>query len=136
MTNDIYDFRAQIARALANPIRLKIINQHSIRIKKSASAELVESLECDQPSVSKHLAVLKSARLIAFRQEGTRMLSRPVQDTLHKEFSGLHRPCDQAGHPDESRRVGQSGSGILFGNGTTRQAINFKRSEAWAKILR
>ncbi len=75
MTNDIYDLRTQITRALANPIRLKIIDQLDPDQEKCV-CELVESLGCDQPSVSKHLAVLRNAGLVGFRQDGTRMLYR------------------------------------------------------------
>jgi ArsR family transcriptional regulator len=75
MAGDIYDFRTQITRALANPIRLKIIDQLDPDQEKCV-CELVESLGCDQPSVSKHLAVLRNAGLVAFRQDGTKMLYR------------------------------------------------------------
>jgi ArsR family transcriptional regulator len=84
MANDIYDFRTQIAKALANPIRLKIIDQLDPD-KEKCVCELVESLGCDQPSVSKHLAVLKNAGLIVFRQEGTRMLYR-IRTRCVKDF--------------------------------------------------
>lgn len=84
MANDIYDIRTQVAKALANPLRLKIIDQLDSDEEKCV-CELVESLGCDQPSVSKHLAVLKNAGLVVFRQEGTKMFYR-IRTRCIKDF--------------------------------------------------
>ncbi len=75
MPKDIYHLRTQVAKALANPLRLKIIDQLDTEQEKCV-CELVDALGCDQPSVSKHLAVLRSAGLVTSRQEGTKILYR------------------------------------------------------------
>jgi ArsR family transcriptional regulator len=75
MASGIYDFRAQITKALANPIRLRIIDQLEPDQEKCV-CDLVEGLGCDQPTVSKHLAVLRNAGLITCRQHGTKMFYR------------------------------------------------------------
>lgn len=69
MASDIYDLRTRVVKALANPLRLKIIDQLD-QDKEKCVCELVDALGCDQPVVSKHLAVLKSAGLVTSRQEG------------------------------------------------------------------
>lgn len=75
MANDIYDLRTRVTKALANPLRLKIIDQLD-QDQKKCVCELVDALGCDQPVVSKHLAVLKNAGLVTSRQEGTSVYYR------------------------------------------------------------
>lgn len=70
MAIDIYDLRTRVTKALANPLRLKIIDQLDLDQERCV-CELVDTLGCDQPVVSKHLAVLRSAGLVTSRQEGT-----------------------------------------------------------------
>jgi ArsR family transcriptional regulator len=75
MRGDIYDRRARIAKALAHPLRLKIIDQLASD-RERCVCELVEAIGCDQPVISKHLAVLRNAGVVAFRQEGTSVYYR------------------------------------------------------------
>ncbi|HBI27637.1 MAG TPA: transcriptional regulator, partial [Peptococcaceae bacterium] len=70
MTSDIFDLRTRVTKALANTLRLKIIDQLDVDQERCV-CELVDAPGCDQPVVSKHLAVLKSAGLVTPRQEGT-----------------------------------------------------------------
>jgi|GEM_PF-3899630 len=51
MPKDIYHLRTQVAKALANPLHLKIIDQLDTEQEKCVF-ELVDALGCDQPSVS------------------------------------------------------------------------------------
>ncbi len=69
MTSDIFDLRTRVTKALANTLRLKIIDQLDVDQERCV-CELVDALDCDQPVVSKHLAVLRSAGLVTSRQEG------------------------------------------------------------------
>ncbi|ACL70757.1 ArsR/SmtB family transcription factor [Halothermothrix orenii] len=72
INKDIYKARATIAKALANETRLQIIDilgqkgEHCV-------CELTEILGVSQPTVSKHLKVLKNAGLIDFRKEGLKV---------------------------------------------------------------
>ena len=70
IASDIFDLRTRVTKALAHPLRLKIIDQLDVDQERCV-CELVDALGCDQPVVSKHLAVLKSAGLVTPRQEGT-----------------------------------------------------------------
>ena len=69
MASDIFDLRTRVTKALAHPLRLKIIDQLDLDQERCV-CELVDVLGCDQPVVSKHLAVLRSAGLVTSRQEG------------------------------------------------------------------
>lgn len=80
MDHDLYQLRTQVIKALAHPLRIKIIELLSLAEEKCV-CELVETLGCDQPTVSKHLSVLKGAGIVASRKEGT------------KTFFQLKVPC-------------------------------------------
>ncbi len=70
MASDIFDLRTKVAKALAHPLRLKIIDQLGIDQERCV-CEIVDALDRDQPVVSKHLAVLRNAGLVTTRQEGS-----------------------------------------------------------------
>lgn len=60
--------------AVAEPRRRDILNQ--LALAERSVGELVESLALEQPSVSKHLRVLKQVGLVRARREGRRMVYR------------------------------------------------------------
>ncbi|MHC2069617.1 ArsR/SmtB family transcription factor [Bremerella sp. T1] len=64
-----YEARAKVAKAMAHPSRLfmlDLLGQRDMCVQ-----ELTQNVGCDQSTVSKHLAVLKDAGLIEARREGT-----------------------------------------------------------------
>ncbi len=90
INQELYFHRAQVIKALAHPLRLAIIDLLSADEERCA-CELVESLNCDQPSLSKHLAILKNAGLIATRREGTRVLCQLRTPCIVNMFSCIDR---------------------------------------------
>ncbi len=69
-----YEARAKIAKALAHPSRLLILDM--LLEKERCVCELTEAVGADQSTVSKHLAVLKAAGLVEDRREGAWMYYR------------------------------------------------------------
>jgi DNA-binding transcriptional ArsR family regulator len=67
-TKTIYDLQAEICGALANPIRLQILDILSEH--EMTSSELLEILKIPKANLSQHLAVLKDAGVIHARKEG------------------------------------------------------------------
>jgi len=63
-----YEARARIAKALAHPSRLMILE--ALEGRERCVCELTELVGADQSTVSKHLAVLKQAGLVEDRKEG------------------------------------------------------------------
>jgi ArsR family transcriptional regulator len=63
-----YQARARIAKALAHPSRLIILE--ALEGRELCVCELTELVGADQSTVSKHLAVLKQAGLVEDRKEG------------------------------------------------------------------
>lgn len=70
-----YEARARIAKAMAHPTRILIIEV--LQEREWCVCELTDLVGADQSTVSKHLALLKQAGLIEDRREGTMIFYRP-----------------------------------------------------------
>jgi ArsR family transcriptional regulator len=64
----IYERQAQICKAFANPVRLKILDL--ISKGECGAPELQDALEISKANLSQHMAVLKSAGIVAVRRNG------------------------------------------------------------------
>lgn len=69
-----YEARARIAKAMAHPSRLLMLE--ALEGKERCVCELTELVGADQSTVSKHLAVLKQAGLVEDRKEGVMVYYR------------------------------------------------------------
>jgi len=67
-SREFYEARAHIAKALAHPSRLLILD--ALKEGDRCVCELTELVGSDQSTVSKHLALLKNAGLVKVRKEG------------------------------------------------------------------
>jgi len=65
---------AQIAKALASPVRVRILR--ILEEGERCGCELVPLLDLDPSVVSRHLAVLSRAGLVESRRDGVRVLWR------------------------------------------------------------
>lgn len=63
-----YEARAKVAKALAHPSRLLILD--ALKQQERCVCELTEVVGADQSTVSKHLAILKNTGLVTDRKEG------------------------------------------------------------------
>jgi ArsR family transcriptional regulator len=63
-----YEARAAIAKALAHPTRLILLE--ALSDKEMCVCDLTDLVGADQSTVSKHLAVLKQAGLVEDRKKG------------------------------------------------------------------
>lgn len=70
-TKALYEARAAIIKAMAHPTRLFIVDHLSRR--KACVAELTGLIGADMSTVSKHLAVLKSAGIVDDRKQGAQV---------------------------------------------------------------
>jgi ArsR family transcriptional regulator len=82
-----YEARAKVARALAHPSRLMMLDLLG-KTERSVT-EITKAVGSDQSTVSKHLAILKEAGLIAARKEGTTSFYRVTCECLGGFFSCL-----------------------------------------------
>jgi len=63
---EVYEARARIARALAHPTRLMLLD--ALKERPMCVCEMTELAGVDQSTVSKHLAILKDAGLVGVRK--------------------------------------------------------------------
>lgn len=68
LTRSRYEARARIAKALAHPSRLMILE--ALERRSMCVCELTDLVGADQSTVSKHLALLKQAGLVEDRRNG------------------------------------------------------------------
>src|SRR5262245_54640019 len=89
-TDDLQVFKAGFFRALAHPVRIRILE---LLVKGDRTVqELQEALRLDQPVVSQQLAVLRSNNIVSSRKEGV-SVRYAVRDPL---IGGL---------PDTARQI-------------------------------
>lgn len=75
---------AELFKALAHPIRLKIVCGLSKKNECNVSV-MVEKLGVSQPTVSQHLNILKNAGIISGYKKGTQVCYK-VTDELAKKI--------------------------------------------------
>ncbi|MDD4325106.1 MAG: metalloregulator ArsR/SmtB family transcription factor [Candidatus Bathyarchaeia archaeon] len=84
-------FKATVFHALADPIRLEIIEY--LRDGEKCVCEIVPHLNLIQPLISRHLKILRDAGLVRCRKDGTKRMYSIVDqkicavvDTLNREL--------------------------------------------------
>ena len=71
---------AAIARALADPKRLCVVER--LAGGEQSVSELSREVGCQVPNMSQHLAVLRSAGLVASRRDGSTIFYRLADDRV------------------------------------------------------
>jgi DNA-binding transcriptional ArsR family regulator len=71
---------SDVFNAVAEPRRREILTL--LALQERSVSDLVERLECAQPSVSKHLRVLSDVGLVHARRQGRRVLYRTNGDAI------------------------------------------------------
>lgn len=70
LSQERYEARAQIAKALAHPTRLMLLDALQQKVEMCVH-EMTDLAGVDQSTVSKHLATLKQSGLVGIRRQGT-----------------------------------------------------------------
>ncbi len=84
-TRKRYEARAKIAKALAHPSRLLMLDL--LQQREMCVSELTDEVRADQSTVSKHLAILREVGLVAVRKEGALSYYRVACGCLSGFFS-------------------------------------------------
>ena len=84
--DDLAELIARRFRALAEPLRIRVLDL--LRDQELSVNALAEQLGAGQQNVSKHLAVLVEAGMLARRKEGTHVYYRIADE-------GVFALCDQ-----------------------------------------
>jgi ArsR family transcriptional regulator len=80
-----YEARAKVAKALAHPTRLLLLD--ALSQKELCVCEMTELAGVDQSTVSKHLAILKDAGLVASRKQRSQQYYRVTCTCLDGFFT-------------------------------------------------
>ena len=78
-STDLQSFKAEFFKALAHPIRIRILE--ILRTRERSVQELQAQLDLDQSTVSQQLAVLRAKNIVTARKEGT-TVRYAVRDAL------------------------------------------------------
>ena len=68
MLEKLLQFKAEFFKALANPLRIRILDQ--LRESELTVTEIKERVEVELPHVSQQLRILKSKNLVTARKQG------------------------------------------------------------------
>jgi ArsR family transcriptional regulator len=68
MSDKLASFKAEFFKALANPLRIRILDQ--LRVEELTVSEIKDRLDVELPNVSQQLAVLRAKNLVAARKQG------------------------------------------------------------------
>jgi len=82
MVEKLVNFKAEFFKALANPLRIRILDQ--LREKELTVSEIRDKLDVEMPNVSQQLAVLKSKNLVVARKQGNNIYYSCVDPTVFK----------------------------------------------------
>ncbi|PYN62303.1 MAG: transcriptional regulator [Candidatus Rokuibacteriota bacterium] len=67
--SDLQRFKADFFKALAHPIRIRLLEV--LRVRERSVQELQAALGLDQSTVSQQLAILRAKHVVVARKEGT-----------------------------------------------------------------
>lgn len=82
MRDRLVSFKAEFFKALANPLRIKILDL--LRENELTVSEMKEQLEVELPNLSQQLAVLRSKNLVVGRKQGNNIYYSCSDPTLFK----------------------------------------------------
>ncbi len=102
----VFKIKADFLKSLAHPIRLEIIEY--LKKKEASVGAMVKELGVEQSGLSKHLAILRQAGILASRQEKVTVfysvrdhdifnVLRPIAEILRKKLSESAAVLEQLG---------------------------------------
>jgi ArsR family transcriptional regulator len=78
----LVEFKAEFFKALANPIRIKILDE--LRSGELTVSEIRDRLAVELPNISQQLAVLKGKKLVVARKQGNNIYYSCIDPTVFK----------------------------------------------------
>jgi DNA-binding transcriptional ArsR family regulator len=88
MQSALQEFKAEFFRALAHPIRVRLLE--ALVTGEKSVQQIQDALGLDQPIVSQQLAVLRAKHIVVARKEGT-AVHYSVRDPLLAELLDVAR---------------------------------------------
>lgn len=90
----IYEMRADLAKALAHPLRLEILDMLLAEGEKCV-CDIADSVGARQPIVSKHLGILRDVGILESRKNGLMVFYRVRMPCIQGFFQCLDRVLEE-----------------------------------------
>ncbi len=87
MTDELLEMKANVLRALGQPTRLKILEL--LRNGERCVCEIFPAIQEEQSNVSRHLAMMKAAGILASRKQGQMVHYRVRDPQVFKLLDGV-----------------------------------------------
>jgi len=84
LDDHLYELHASVCQALANPTRLKALN--ALRAGEMSVAELAGEVGTSLSNLSRHLAILKTKRIVLARRQGVTVHYRLANPKILRAF--------------------------------------------------
>jgi ArsR family transcriptional regulator, arsenate/arsenite/antimonite-responsive transcriptional repressor len=86
-----YHDLAALFKLLANPVRLKILEQLSMNCNMDSSRkccvnDIKRAVDLPQPYISKHLKILKQSKILEFERKGNKLYYKFKNDNILREL--------------------------------------------------
>ncbi|MBN1305848.1 MAG: winged helix-turn-helix transcriptional regulator [Anaerolineales bacterium] len=104
MTQSIFEVQAELCRAMGHPIRLEIV--HILREGPKRVGDITQKLALPQPTVSRHIAVLRSAGILSHQRTEEGLLYRITNPKI-MEVCDLMREVLTEQYTQQSRLIDQ-----------------------------
>jgi DNA-binding transcriptional ArsR family regulator len=88
MSDDLLELKADVLKALGQPTRLKILEL--LRGGERCVCEIFPAIQEEQSNVSRHLALMKAAGILASRKEGQMVHYRVRDPQVFKLLDGVN----------------------------------------------
>ncbi len=88
MEEKIFELKADILKALAQPTRLKILE--CLRKGERCICEIIPAVNGEQSNISRHISLMQKSHLITTRKDGVKVM---VQASDPKIFDILDQVC-------------------------------------------
>ena len=82
LQHKIFQMQCEICKALANPLRMAIVNR--LDNKEAAAADLITDLEISKANLSKHMTLLMQAGIVESRRNGRQIFYRLIDPDIRK----------------------------------------------------
>jgi DNA-binding transcriptional ArsR family regulator len=82
MSEKLVNFKAEFFKALANPLRIRILDE--LRSEELTVSEIRDKLDVELPNVSQQLSVLRSKNLVVGRKQGNNIYYSCGDPTVFK----------------------------------------------------
>ena len=80
LRREVHQLHAEICQALSDPTRILIL--YELRESAKKVGELAEAINVTQPTVSRHLKVLRERRMVLAERDGTTVYYRLADDRV------------------------------------------------------